>query len=55
MNVDKEPSELLAEYLWEEAYYEDIYVQLTDYIMSMHLPQEFEARLLSAVTDVFGY
>ena len=55
MDVDKELSGLLAEIQWEEAYYEDMYVQLTDYIMSMRLPQEFEARLLSAVTGVFGY
>ena len=55
MDVDKESRDLLAEYQWEEAYYEDMYAQLTDYIMSMRLPQEFEARLLSAVAGVFGY
>ena len=53
--MKEELSQLLAEIQWEEAYYEDMYDQLTDYIMSMRLPQAFEARLLSAVADVFGY
>ena len=55
MNNNDKLERLLTEIQWEEDYYGDMYDQLTDYIMSMRLPQAFEARLLSAVADVFGY